>query len=193
MDTFYYVIVIVVLIIVVIPLVNKYVRIKNLKIKDWISVEYFPFIESAIKVSTKSKFGIVVSSDGKVYKTQVEAFIKNKEISAFCNATLLISGIGWFVYRQQIENIPGGRKPKAEKNILESDTINEINFELEPKEGWKPINLKEKEYNCLLKIKTIDKTIKHKFTFQVRSQNTQAMKIFTKGQANIIEVPIIRN
>lgn len=193
MNNAYYIIGIGILILVIIPLINKYIRIKNLKILDWISVEYYPFIASKIKISTKSKFGIVVSSDGKVYKTQVDLLIKNYEISAFCNVILYISGIGWFVYRQQIKSVPGGRVPKLEQVVLKQNVINEISIELEPKEGWEPVNMQKKEYKCLLKVKTIDQIVKHKFTFQVRNQNIQAMQRFLSGQASVVEVPIIRN
>lgn len=193
MDTLYYVIGILVLVIVVVPLVNKYARIKNLTIKDWVSVEYFPFIESAAKVSSKTKFGIVVSRDGKIYKTQLELLIKSDKPSAFCNANLYISGIGWFVYRQQFRNISHGRIPLKNDVALRADESHEVNIEFEPKEGWIPVRLQQKKYKCLLIIRLIDTTIKHKFTFQIRSQNIQAMKNFNTGQAQIIEVPIIKN
>lgn len=192
-NPYYYVMGIVVLIFVVIPLINRFTRIKNLKILDWVSVEYFPIWDSKIKLSTKSKFGIVVSSDGEVYKTQIETLIQNKNDTAFCNATLFISGIGWFVYRQQFLNIIGGRIPRKEQVILKQGEINEINMELEPKKGWKPITLKEKKYKCLLVIKLVDGNVKHKFTFQIRSQDIKAMHNRNKGQPNIIEVPIVRN
>jgi len=178
---------------IVVVLICKFAKIGNLKLLDLISVEFIPIHDSNIKVSTKAKFGIVVSSDGRVYKTQIETLIKPKEISAFCNATLLISGIGWFVYRQQFQNLGDVRAPRKEKVTLGSDSINEMNIELEPKEGWNPIDLKKKEYRCLLKIKLIDQTIKHKFTFQVRDQNIKAMQTFPEGQASVTEVPIIRN
>lgn len=168
-------------------------RVKNLKLFDFISLEFFPETKSRTKVSSKTKFGIVVSCDGNVYKTQLETIIKPNTISAFCNANLFISGIGWFVYRQQFQNLGDQRAPRRENIILDTGKINEINIEFESKEGWDPITLKQKEYKCLLKIKLIDQIIKHKFVFQVRHQNIQAMQNFNVGQANVIEVPIIRN
>lgn len=125
-----------ILFLIVVALICKFARINNLKLLDLISVEFMPIQDSEIKVSTKAKFGIVVSSDGKVYKTQIETLIKLKEVSAFCNATLLISGIGWFVYKQQFQTSENTRKPSHEKVILDGNTINEINVELEPKEVW---------------------------------------------------------
>lgn len=160
---------------------------------DLISVEFIPIKDTFIKISTKSKFGIIVSSDGKVYKMHIETLIKPKEISAFCNAKLLISGIGWFVYRQQFQKLGNSRSSQKEKIVLDSNSINDINIEFEPKEGWSPINIQKQEYNCLLEIKLIDGIMKHKFTFQVRDQNILAMEKFSKGHVNIIEVPIIEN
>lgn len=193
MHILYYQLIIGIVFLIVVILICKFARIKNLKLLDLISLEFLPIANNKIKLSTRSKFGIVVSSDGKVYKMQLETLIKNSEVSAFCNATLLISGIGWFVYRQQFQKLGNIRKPRDEKVILDEKTVNEVSLELEPKEGWEPIDLQKKEYKCLLKVKLIDRTMKHKFIFQVRSQNIEAMRNFPKGHPNFIEVPIIRN
>ena len=168
-------------------------RVKNLKLFDFVSLEFFPETNSVIKVSSKAKFGIVVSSDGKVYKTQLETLIKLNSNSAFCNANLFISGIGWFVYRQQFQALGNSRVPKTDQILLDCTKINELNIEFERKEGWKPIELEKKEYKCLLKIKLLDQTIKHKFTFQVREQNMTAIQSTNPGQPTVLEVPIIKN
>lgn len=171
----------------------KYAKIKNLKLPDYISVEFFPEFKSAIKVSSKAKFGIVISGDGKVYKTHLEILIKPDSISAFCNANLFISGIGWFVYKQQYQNYESHRAPARDSILFNCGEINEINIEFERKEGWKPIELDQKEYKCLLKIKLVDQIIKHKFIFQVREQNITAIQDSVNGHATVLEVPIIKN
>ena len=115
-----------ILFLVVVVLICKFAKIKNLKLLDLISVEFYPTQKSETKVSTRAKFGIVVSSDGEVYKMQIETLIKPKEVSAFCNATLLIAGIGWFAYRQQFQSLGNGRVSRNEKILLNGGSINEI-------------------------------------------------------------------
>lgn len=180
-------------IILIFVLVLKKLKIANLTFLDWIKVEFWPSNQDRFLLSTMDKIGFVVSQNNLIYKLHTKTTYKGTVDTSINNAMLFISGIGWFVFRLFFEEITGGRRPASLDRILRKDNVYEINFEFEPKEGWNNLSLKKKEYKALLIIRLLDETIQHKFIFQIREQNLRAIGQKRNKQAEVIEVPIVRN
>ncbi len=180
--------------ILLLALINP--RIKNLKFLNWVEIELLPIPQNKYAVRTKKKIGIVISQDSNIYKIHIPFTIKCDERTSLNNVQLFISGLGWFVYRHAIDTKNDMRIPiKEDDDLLEKNIIHTRHYEFEPKEGWNPLEIKLKEYKSLLKVNFVDKTIKHKFTFQVRKQNLQAIDNIKNSKIipYVIEVPIIKN
>ncbi|MBU1165225.1 hypothetical protein KKA15_06750 [Patescibacteria group bacterium] len=196
MGTWDYIIILAIIIFFILAL--KFLKVKNLKFFNWVEVEFLPSLQKKYYISTKDKIGIVVSQDNKMYKIQVHFSIKCEEETSINNAQLYISGLGWFVFRHYIQQIGNSMIPLDNNTNLTANVIHERAIEFEPKEGWEPFELKIKKYKSLLKVHLVDKTIKHKFTFQVRNQNIEAIKNLTDKQdriprAQIFYMPIVKN
>lgn len=174
-------------------IVLKYLKVGNLKVKDWLQVEFLKESQKEYYLSTMDKVGIVVSKNSEIYKLQLKTTYRGNTVNSLNNARLYISGIGWFVLRLFFSDDEGIRKPSKQNRVLEPSAIHEINIEFEPKDGWDPLNIKEKEYKSLLIVKTVDTQIKHKFIFQVRKQNVEAIKENVESTPDVYEVPIIKN
>lgn len=141
-------------------------KVKNLKFFDWIHAEYWPEKQEFYYIRFLDRLGFVVSKDKKIYKLHLKTTFRASQETSINNTQLFISGLGWFVKR--------------------------INFEFEPREGWVPLSFNIGQYKSLIKVKLLDRTIKHKFVFQVREQNIVAIKN-PPYKTSVVEVPIIQN
>lgn len=176
-------------------------RVSNLRIKDFFEITLAPATTQDYFISTTDKFDFVISTDGNLYKTQLFLTYKGSQETSINNATLLIDQLGWFVLRQPFIEEGGIRKPVEHARIFEKDKVYRLGFEFEPKEGWNALEPQIREYKGLLKVRFLEKTVKHKFKFQIRAQDKKA--IATTGKkvaksvngkiAEIVRVPIIDN
>lgn len=186
---------IILLVILIFVIILKFLRVKNLKIYDWVQVEFWPIHKTKdVYIKTMDKIGFVVSQDGKVYKIHLKTSLKSSEEISLNNVQLFISGIGWFVFRQFFkETDTGNRVPYNQSRVFNKNKVNEINIEFEPQEGWNPLSLSMREYKSLLKVVFLNKIVKQRFKFKVRNQNLEVMKKSKENLPIVIEVPIIKN
>lgn len=188
-----------IVIILVVLLVFLYcltlLKVKHLRFYDWIEAEFFPTRNVSFLASPMNALGFVVSSDGKIYKIHLQVILKTSENTTFNNSTILISGVGRFVFRQFFQESHDAvyRFPSREDRTIRRGQIVRYNLELEPRDSWSPISLKAGNYKCLLRIDLLGKSVRKRFVVRVRPQNILRIEALSRstGQVTIVDVPIV--